>query len=265
MTQKLSSPRPTVEEVASLVHGHVHLVRRIAASVQRSIGRLLEYEELEAIGRTALFLAARDYNASAPFSAYASLRIRWAMIDAVRKETHGRANRESAIHRTVIDEAETEDESAGVRLSQRDRQVQDLAHDRSESPEDLLAELKQSLLLHSAVTQLDRRARLIVRRHYFEGEDLDEIARSINLSKSWLSRLHARAIQHLEQQLMLCKDGLPMGGVTASARAGLAKCGLRPPARDSQGRPIARPQHAQEEVSRIDPTPRTAKKRGLGS
>ncbi len=38
-------------------------------------------------------------------------------------------------------------------------------------------------------------------RHYFEGVSFDEAAKEIGLSKSWASRLHARAIEGLAKDL----------------------------------------------------------------
>src|SRR5688572_7901685 len=37
---------------------------------------------------------------------------------------------------------------------------------------------------------LDAEEREVVRRHYFDGEPLETVAASLNISKSWASRLH---------------------------------------------------------------------------
>jgi RNA polymerase sigma factor for flagellar operon FliA len=41
----------------------------------------------------------------------------------------------------------------------------------------------------------------LVERHYFGGATLDEAARALGLSKSWGSRLHARAIEQMAREL----------------------------------------------------------------
>ena len=43
--------------------------------------------------------------------------------------------------------------------------------------------------------------RTLVERHYFAGETLEQAAASIGLSKSWGSRLHARAIEAIAREL----------------------------------------------------------------
>jgi DNA-directed RNA polymerase specialized sigma subunit len=40
-----------------------------------------------------------------------------------------------------------------------------------------------------------------VERHYFGDETLDQAAASLGLSKSWGSRLHARAIETIAREL----------------------------------------------------------------
>jgi RNA polymerase sigma factor for flagellar operon FliA len=43
--------------------------------------------------------------------------------------------------------------------------------------------------------------RHLLKRHYFDGITFDEAAKELSLSKSWASRLHARAIEGLTREL----------------------------------------------------------------
>ena len=51
--------------------------------------------------------------------------------------------------------------------------------------------------LRSAVDALPPKERFVVRRHYFDGERLMDVARELKVSKFVVSRLHARALRHL--------------------------------------------------------------------
>ena len=76
-----------------------------------------------------------------------------------------------------------------------------LAADPEESPEILLMRQRAGSALRGALMSLPERHREIVERHYFGGERFDHIAESMGVSKSWLSRLHAQAIEALGEAL----------------------------------------------------------------
>ena len=68
---------------------------------------------------------------------------------------------------------------------------------RDVTPEDLLGDAELLALVKTIVARLPEQERTLVERHYFGGQTLDEAAASIGLSKSWGSRLHARAIESI--------------------------------------------------------------------
>lgn len=225
MNEKLACVfNPRADRIEMLIRAHCGLVHRIARRVKLRIGELCELEELQAVGRTALFLAARDHDASlAPFAAYATKRIRWAMIDAVRRETHARRLRTGPPIRLVpFEDPETEDD-LGTRRAPRTLTAREAMRDPRSSPEDLVTDLAKNLDLLGAMSELDCRDRMILERHYFHDEAFEDIARSIALSKSWLSRIHARAIERLGAKLL---PGLYRGVASTSSAA----ASQRPPA-----------------------------------
>jgi RNA polymerase sigma factor for flagellar operon FliA len=73
--------------------------------------------------------------------------------------------------------------------------------DDEASPEDLLSSAEMFERVRAAVAQLPAQERHMVERHYFDGERLDQAAAALGLSKSWGSRLHARAIELITQSL----------------------------------------------------------------
>ncbi len=55
--------------------------------------------------------------------------------------------------------------------------------------------------VRSAIAERPDAERHLLQRHYFEDVNFDEAARELGLSKSWASRLHARAIEGLARTL----------------------------------------------------------------
>jgi len=53
----------------------------------------------------------------------------------------------------------------------------------------------------AAIERLAETERKLVELHYFGDQTIDEAAASLGLSKSWGSRLHARAIEALAREL----------------------------------------------------------------
>jgi RNA polymerase sigma factor for flagellar operon FliA len=69
------------------------------------------------------------------------------------------------------------------------------------SPEEQL-ELQQLLhMLREQIAELPEQEAELVRRHYFEGERFDHVAKELGLSKSWASRLHTRAVGRLTKRM----------------------------------------------------------------
>jgi RNA polymerase sigma factor for flagellar operon FliA len=60
---------------------------------------------------------------------------------------------------------------------------------------------KQNLISYTRnlVSQLQDDDRFVIEQVYFKNRPLVEIAQELKVSKSWGSRLHARAIKHLRQ------------------------------------------------------------------
>jgi RNA polymerase sigma factor (sigma-70 family) len=69
------------------------------------------------------------------------------------------------------------------------------------SPEDLVAHAQLRERLRDVVGTLPEAERTMIELHYFKGATLDEAAASMGLSKSWGSRLHARAVDLVTRRL----------------------------------------------------------------
>lgn len=210
-------------EIDRLVRDNIGILDAIAGKLARQIGVRLDRDEMLSVGREALFEAARDHDPErSPFVPYASMRARWAMLTHARRDSrHSSATlrKIAAISALVrVEEsplvtepvAPTEDayaerlrqilraQSAAlfVGLTSAPREA-----DPAVDPEQALIHARASLALRQALEALPAREREIVDRHYFGGERFDAIAASLGVSKSWLSRIHARALETIGEAL----------------------------------------------------------------
>lgn len=221
-------------EVLARFHSELALVETIAAHVLRSVGRSIEFDDLVGAGREGLLDAARRFDPTrgVPFGAYANLRVRGAILDGVRQLSllpRRAYERIAALEAAVlISEGEAEqtfvagasvDPNAARRALEEHlssiavaaaigiaSETRGDATDGEDSPEEALARAELIQMVRGAVAELDAIEGQIVRRHYLEGENIDDIARDLDMSKSWASRLHTRAIGRLTKRLRALSD-----------------------------------------------------------
>src|SRR5205823_11819145 len=76
-------------------------------------------------------------------------------------------------------------------------------------PVDQRLELEQvKKRVRAAMEQLPEKERKLLEGYYFRGKTLEEAGAEIGQSKSWASRLHARAIEELKR--ILAEDDAPL-------------------------------------------------------
>jgi RNA polymerase sigma factor for flagellar operon FliA len=71
----------------------------------------------------------------------------------------------------------------------------------SATPEELAIDVELLARVKAILETLPQAERTLIERHYFGEETLDQAAASLGLSKSWGSRLHARAIEAIAREL----------------------------------------------------------------
>lgn len=230
-TRKKSQDPP---EVLSRFNSELGLVEINAKQLSRRVGRSpVTLDDLRSFGNEGLLQAARTFDESrgVPFRRWANLRIRGAMIDGIRQfgSLPRRIYRElgAALDADRVQEAYDEEdaasppaspEAADVRLTSYlaglatamamgtvvarspTGEVEQAATD-DPTPEDLVVLAELGRQVRSIVERLPDAERALVERHYFGDETLDRAAASLGLSKSWGSRLHARAIDTIAREL----------------------------------------------------------------
>jgi RNA polymerase sigma factor for flagellar operon FliA len=197
------------------------IARRLAAST-------VTLDDLRSFGREGLLHAARSFDEArgVPFRRWANLRIRGAIIDGVRQWGHLPRRVYSELRAlAAADEVEAAyvEESAAPPATAQAADARltsylaamatamavgavtlrdDIAPDGAgETPEDLTASAELLAHVKAIVQRLPDSERTLIERHYFGDETLDQAAASLGLSKSWGSRLHARAIERIAKAM----------------------------------------------------------------
>lgn len=217
-----------------LVTEHLPLVRRLAWHVHGRMSSAIELDDLVQIGLVALVEAARGYqDRGFEFSTYASMRIKGAMIDQLRKGA--RQTRGAGANRRRIDEARRRIEATNHRratsaeiarelgldadeyrtLEQGSAQVAELSVDELYSdsdpafadegpgPEDVLDDSRTRHMLASAIATLPERDQLVLQLYFVEELNLEEIGRTLNVSAARICQIKASAMKALRRKLSL--------------------------------------------------------------
>ncbi len=222
-------------EVLERFHAELELVNIVASQVSRSLGRGVEFDDMLSAGREGLLDAARRYDASRgiPFRAYANFRVRGAVLDGVRHMSAlpRRAYERLAAMEAAVAVSEGEAQFAFARPAQSmsdneaetclDEQLAVMAtaaaigivaeSARGEAggaeastdvdPELAFSQAEVMATVRAALAELAPVERDVVTRHYLEAEGMESIAREMNVSKSWISRIHTRAMARLTKKL----------------------------------------------------------------
>lgn len=225
------SPALPAHEQRRLAEQHLPLVKSLAVKMRSELPPELEVDDLIAWGTEGMMQAAARYEPSrgVAFSTFAYYRIRGAMYDGLRSA--GRLPRAEHRKLRMAERADDYLEHAAAResgadpaaLAKRtttdtlqqiaehvsalttiyvfslDAQAQGEIEDRSaEAAFDRLDVRGLAPHLQAALSGLEDRERELVTLLYFGNQSLAEAGDRLGLSKSWASRIHARAIRKLQ-------------------------------------------------------------------
>ncbi len=212
---------PLGESKPQLLEKYGAYVRSLAGQVRKQFNAQYEMDELVAWGQIGLLEAAERFDAKvgANFLTFAHYRIKGAIYDGLRKMgvLKGGANTGERVNALMGN------------MSDRDMGQGSLEHDVSEISDavtglavvlaassdggdggvfdenlraDERIEIEQlKKRVHAAIGKLPEKERKLLEGYYFQNKTLEEAGAEIGQSKSWSSRLHARAIESLKQLL----------------------------------------------------------------
>lgn len=221
-----------------LVEQHLHLVHSIADKLKRKLGKTMEPGDLIGYGTQGLIEAASKFDPKqgAAFGTFAYYRIRGAIFDGMRtmgwysrvdyarfraeerandylasaseREAAGKlANPEAGGHAEskdksdmLADIAEVLSGVATVHITSMEA-ARDAPDDRFQAPDEAALEADERERVRAALATLPEKERQLMELYYFADMKLEEAGKKLGLSKSWASRLHARAVNHLREAL----------------------------------------------------------------
>jgi RNA polymerase sigma factor for flagellar operon FliA len=222
-------------EARERFHACLDLVDVVARQVAKRLTFSVELDELLSSGREGLLDAARrfDPERGVPFRAYANFRVQGAIYDGLRRtsglprralervaaleaaalasegeaefsaargahEELGRAEKFLANHLSTMATA------AAIRISAdrgRPMEAADSLADARDDPEQAFARAELLDVVRREAAGLPKDEAEVVRRVYFEGQRLEDVAREHGVSLSWASRLHTRAVARLGKRM----------------------------------------------------------------
>ncbi|MBP5281987.1 MAG: FliA/WhiG family RNA polymerase sigma factor [Lachnospiraceae bacterium] len=219
---------------------YAQLVRLVAGRLSMYLGYNVEYDDLVSYGIFGLIDAIDkfDYEGDVKFETYASLRIRGAILDHVRKmdwipRTVRQRQKKVNLVVKAIEQAKgrsaTDEEVAQalgisleeyaewlsqmnvtgiISLNEYMEQGSDVSQEsgqsttaRFDSPEESFEKKELSKVLGEALQLLTDKEQKVITLYYFEDLTLKEISATLDISVSRVSQLHTRALQKMREKM----------------------------------------------------------------
>lgn len=220
-----------------IIEEYLPLVKYIASRISIGKNQILEFEDLVSYGVIGLMDAISKFDDSKgiKFSTYASIRVKGAIIDEIRKNRPiskgamdklnrfnmaveklqkelGRepSNEEIAkeLNMTLLEVGEVENYINYISVvsledvifsEDEDMNVMGTIEDKnSPSPEEKFVNNEKVEVLSQAIEDLNDKDRTVLNLYYYEGLTLKQIGEILSVSESRVCQLHSRAIRNLK-------------------------------------------------------------------
>lgn len=228
----------TLDVKEQVVKKYIPLVKYIASRVIIGKSKYIDFDDLVGYGMLGLMDALNkfDKDKGMKFSTYASIRIRGAMIDEIRKISPiskgamDKLNRYNeaveSLQNSLLREPTMEEvaDKLGIRVDEAydienyinyismvslediiysdddDMQLMStIKDDNSPNPQHVYEEKEEISVLTQAIELLNEKDRLVLTLYYYEELTLKEIGKVLNVSESRVCQLHGRAIMNLRK------------------------------------------------------------------
>jgi RNA polymerase sigma factor for flagellar operon FliA len=236
---------PLGESHGDLLSKYGAYVRSLGSQVRKQFGGRLDLDDLVAYGNIGLLEAAERFDPKfgANFLTFAHYRIKGAIYDGLRKMGTLKGGDLSKVYvgeRTTAYLQNKADQELGSNkptpaADDDSREiataVESLAaifaaslegtenlqvRDETAGPEERLENEQRKSLVRKAIEKLPEQQRKLLVAYYYEGRTLQEAGEVIGQSKSWSSRLHAKAIETLKD--LMAEVGADDGASTKDGR-----------------------------------------------
>ncbi len=216
----------------ALVREHLPLVRKIAWHVHGRVANAVDVEDLVQTGMVALIEAARGYeDRGHAFATYASMRVRGAMVDSLRRHAAGtraaiKRRRDFELLRSKFAQSEgrapSDAEMAGLSgltldayreaasacEAIRHESIDELYSDQSmwfadvaDLPEETLSRAQLSRALAEAIARLPEREAMVLQLYFVEELNLDEIGETLGVGAARVCQIKKAALDKVRAML----------------------------------------------------------------
>ncbi len=232
---------PALKEL--LIVEYASLVKYVASRMSLMVGQYVDYDDLVGFGVFGLIDAVDkfDYDKGFKFETYASLRIRGAIIDNIRKldwipRSIRQASKDVERAYSSLESKlgrEPNDKEMALELGISEDEVKELVKKASVSsmisldayqdenngqinikddvnsgfsPETELGKKELKAMLVEALETLTEKEKIVINLYYFDELTLKEIANVLEVSESRISQIHSKAILKLNTKLGKYRD-----------------------------------------------------------
>lgn len=229
---------PSAELREKIILEYAPLVKIVAGRLSMYLGYNVEYEDLVSYGIFGLIDAIDKFDAgkSVKFETYASLRIRGAILDQIRKmdwiprTVRQRQKKISAVIKEIelangksatdediakalgITDGEYDEWQSQMKvtnlvsLDEFMEQGSDISDNRDisskiERPEEVIEKEELKKVLAEAIEQLTEKERKVILLYYYEDLTLKEISSILEVSESRVSQLHTKGLQKMKAKM----------------------------------------------------------------
>jgi RNA polymerase sigma factor for flagellar operon FliA len=230
--------KPTQEIREQLILAYAQLVKLVAGRLSMYLGHNVEYDDLVSYGIFGLIDAIDkfDMDKNVKFETYASLRIRGAILDQIRKmdwiprtvrqrqkkideamkNVEMRTGKAATDEEIAIELGVSEDELVNwqsqlkvtnvISLNEFEEQGQEptmefASQNRFSQPEDVVEEEELKVKLIESLELLTEKERRVIELYYYEELTLKEISMVLEVSESRVSQLHTKALAKMRKKL----------------------------------------------------------------
>ena len=194
-----ANKRPETRE--QLILEYAPLVKVVAGRLSMYLGYNVDYEDLVSYGIFGLIDAIDKFDClkEVKFETYASLRIRGAILDQIRKMDwipRTIRQRQKKIDAVIKEVEQTMDQGSDV---SQDYSRHTTA--RFDGPEESVEKEELTKVLGEALELLTEKEKKVVTLYYYEDLTLKEISNILEVSESRVSQLHTRALQKMKTKM----------------------------------------------------------------
>jgi RNA polymerase sigma factor for flagellar operon FliA len=222
----------------ALIEQYLPFVRSIAGKVKKGLAKEIEFDDLVEYGMVGLLEAASRYDPrfGANFMTFSYYRVRGAIYDGLRnmgwvsRNEYAKFRFEERANAFLGNVADRQAGSVGDDNKTAEDEVNELAEtvqnlvtifvtslegmeglqleDHEALPIDIkVGEVQMTAYVREALSRLPDQERKLLTMYYYKEMSLQEVGDTLGLSKSWTSRLHAKAVEKLSRILQELTHG----------------------------------------------------------